>query len=111
MKDPVILPSSNITIDRPVIQRHLLSDSVSLMQFECTIIKLELTLTFTASVLQSDPFNRSHLTVDMLIPNTELKAKIEEFIRSSEKKMPGEDLSTQNTKDTIQTTDTSSLID
>ncbi|XP_022741751.1 probable ubiquitin conjugation factor E4 isoform X2 [Durio zibethinus] len=27
MKDPVILPSSRITIDRPVIQRHLLSDS------------------------------------------------------------------------------------
>lgn len=86
MKDPVILPSSNITIDRPVIQRHLLSDS-------------------------SDPFNRSHLTGDMLIPNTELKAKIEEFIRSREKKMLGEDLSMQSTKDTILTTDTSSLID
>ena len=28
MKDPVILPSSRITVDRPVIQRHLLSDSV-----------------------------------------------------------------------------------
>ncbi|XP_038903926.1 probable ubiquitin conjugation factor E4 isoform X2 [Benincasa hispida] len=27
MKDPVILPSSRITVDRPVIQRHLLSDS------------------------------------------------------------------------------------
>lgn len=78
MKDPVILPSSNITIDRPVIQRHLLSDS-------------------------SDPFNRSHLTGDMLIPNTELKAKIEEFIRSREKKMLGEDLSMQSTKDTILT--------
>ena len=29
MKDPVILPSSRVTIDRPVIVRHLLSDSVS----------------------------------------------------------------------------------
>ncbi|PIA62963.1 hypothetical protein AQUCO_00200763v1 [Aquilegia coerulea] len=57
MKDPVILPSSRIIIDRPVIQRHLLSDS-------------------------SDPFNRSHLTQDMLIPNGELKARIEEFVRS-----------------------------
>ncbi|XAR71279.1 Ubiquitin--protein ligase [Bertholletia excelsa] len=57
MKDPVILPSSRITVDRPVIQRHLLSDN-------------------------TDPFNRSHLTADMLIPNFELKAKIEEFIRS-----------------------------
>eukprot|EP00262_Sarcandra_glabra_P015914 TRINITY_DN5017_c0_g1_i1.p1 TRINITY_DN5017_c0_g1~~TRINITY_DN5017_c0_g1_i1.p1 ORF type:complete len:269 (+),score=54.61 TRINITY_DN5017_c0_g1_i1:40-807(+) len=56
MKDPVILPSSRITVDRPVIQRHLLSDN-------------------------SDPFNRSHLTQDMLIPNVELKARIEEFIR------------------------------
>ncbi|XP_052197991.1 probable ubiquitin conjugation factor E4 [Diospyros lotus] len=57
MKDPVILPSSRITVDRPVIQRHLLSDS-------------------------TDPFNRSHLTPDMLIPDTELKAKIDEFVRS-----------------------------
>jgi ubiquitin conjugation factor E4 B len=30
MKDPVILPSSRITVDRPVIQRHLLSDNVHL---------------------------------------------------------------------------------
>ncbi|KAL6598275.1 hypothetical protein ACP70R_046440 [Stipagrostis hirtigluma subsp. patula] len=59
MKDPVILPSSRVTIDRPVIIRHLLSDS-------------------------SDPFNRSHLTQDMLIPNTELKSQIEEFIRSQQ---------------------------
>ncbi|GFY84878.1 U-box domain-containing protein [Actinidia rufa] len=61
MKDPVILPSSRITVDRPVIQRHLLSDT-------------------------TDPFNRSHLTSDMLIPDIELKAKIEQFIRSQELK-------------------------
>ncbi|VFQ68550.1 unnamed protein product [Cuscuta campestris] len=61
MRDPVILPSSKITVDLPVIQRHLLSHS-------------------------SDPFNRSHLTADMLIPNTELKAKIEEYIRSHQPK-------------------------
>lgn len=29
MKDPVILPSSRIIVDRPMIQRHLLSDPVS----------------------------------------------------------------------------------
>ncbi|XP_024033127.1 probable ubiquitin conjugation factor E4 [Morus notabilis] len=86
MKDPVILPSSRITIDRPVIQRHLLSDS-------------------------TDPFNRSHLTGDMLIPNTELKARIEEFIRSQEMKRLGEGLSTQSSKETIQTTDGQMLID
>lgn len=57
MKDPVILPSSKTTVDRAIIQRHLLSDA-------------------------TDPFNRSHLTPEMLIPNIELKARIEEFICS-----------------------------
>lgn len=32
--------------------------------------------------LQTDPFNRSILTADMLIPHTELKAKIEAFLYS-----------------------------
>uniref|UniRef100_A0A7N1A9U6 RING-type E3 ubiquitin transferase n=2 Tax=Kalanchoe fedtschenkoi TaxID=63787 RepID=A0A7N1A9U6_KALFE len=57
MKDPVILPSSRIIVDRHVITRHLLSDS-------------------------TDPFNRSHLTSDMLIPDNELRARIEEFVKS-----------------------------
>ncbi|MQL85684.1 hypothetical protein Taro_018199 [Colocasia esculenta] len=61
MKDPVILPSSRISIDRAVIQRHLLSDN-------------------------TDPFNRSPLTQDMLIPNTELKARITEFVRAQQAK-------------------------
>ncbi|KAE9590331.1 hypothetical protein Lal_00028116 [Lupinus albus] len=87
MKDPVILPSSRITVDRPVIQRHLLSDS-------------------------SDPFNRSHLTADMLIPDDELKARIEEFIRSQEMKKHNEGLNIQSsTKDAIQTTYGDMLID
>ncbi|GMJ04118.1 Mutant, snc1 -enhancing 3, r Ubiquitin Fusion Degradation Protein2 [Hibiscus trionum] len=86
MKDPVILPSSRITIDRPVIQRHLLSDS-------------------------TDPFNRSHLTAEMVIPNTELKARIEEFIRSQELKKHGEGLNMQSTKGTIQPTNGEMLID
>ncbi|XP_073149096.1 probable ubiquitin conjugation factor E4 [Henckelia pumila] len=86
MRDPVILPSSKITVDRHVIQRHLLSDS-------------------------TDPFNRSHLTGDMLIPNVELKTKIEEFIKSHDIKRHGQDSSMQNTKATIQTTDTTNLIE
>ncbi|KAK2655850.1 hypothetical protein Ddye_008902 [Dipteronia dyeriana] len=86
MKDPVILPSSRITVDRPVIQRHLLSDS-------------------------TDPFNRSHLTADMLIPDTELKARIEEFIMSQELKRRGEGLNIQSIKDKIQTTNGEMLID
>ncbi|KAL2552266.1 putative ubiquitin conjugation factor E4 [Forsythia ovata] len=86
MKDPVILPSSKVTLDRSVIHRHLLSDS-------------------------TDPFNRSHLTVDMLIPNTELKAAIEEFIRSQEVKSRVDNSNTQSSKDIIQTTNTTTLID
>lgn len=57
MEDPVILPSSNNTMDRSAITRHLLSDP-------------------------TDPFNRARLTIDMLQPNTELKARIEEWKQS-----------------------------
>ena len=56
MLDPVILPSSKVTVDRTTIARHLLSD-------------------------QSDPFNRSPLTMDQIKQDTELKQKIEEWIR------------------------------
>lgn len=61
--------------------------------------------------MQTDPFNRSHLTADMLIPNTELKAKIEEFIKSQGLKRHGEGLNIQSIKDTIQTTNGDMLID
>ncbi|THV00828.1 hypothetical protein K435DRAFT_963795 [Dendrothele bispora CBS 962.96] len=55
MKDPVILPSSKITIDRPTIKSHLLSDS-------------------------KDPFNRSPLAIEDVVPNTELRERIETFL-------------------------------
>lgn len=62
--------------------------------------------------MQTDPFNRSHLTADMLIPDAELKARIEEFIRSQNlKKHGGEGLSLQAAKDLIQTTSEQMLID
>lgn len=61
-------------------------------------------------VVQTDPFNRSHLTSDMLIPDVELKAKIEEFIKSQELRRR-EGLNLQNSKDKIQTTDTTTLIE
>jgi len=61
--------------------------------------------------VQTDPFNRSHLTADMLIPNDELKARIEEFVRSQEMKKHGEALNLQTNKDTIQTTNGEMLID
>ncbi|GIX75439.1 ubiquitin conjugation factor E4 A [Caerostris extrusa] len=54
MKDPVKLPSSGVTMDRATIARHLLSD-------------------------QTDPFNRSPLTMDMVVPDEELKSKMEKW--------------------------------
>lgn len=56
MNDPVTLPSSGITVDRATITRHLLNKP-------------------------SDPFNRAPLTVEQLVPNTELKRRIDEFLR------------------------------
>eukprot|EP00128_Syssomonas_multiformis_P018998 Colp12_sorted_trinity150504_noHs@3402 len=52
MSDPVRLPTSNTVVDRATITSHLLSVS-------------------------QDPFNRATLTIDMVIPDTELKARIE----------------------------------
>lgn len=60
MADPVILPSSRVTVDRSTIARHLLSD-------------------------QTDPFNRSPLTMDQVKPNTELKEEIEKWIEQKRK--------------------------
>jgi ubiquitin conjugation factor E4 B len=51
MEDPVKLPSSNVIVDRNTIETHLLSDP-------------------------TDPFNRTKLTKEMLIPCDELKEKI-----------------------------------
>ncbi|KAL3285242.1 hypothetical protein HHI36_019352 [Cryptolaemus montrouzieri] len=55
MTDPVILPSSRQIVDRTTIARHLLSD-------------------------QTDPFNRSPLSMDQIIPHTELAKEIKEWI-------------------------------
>lgn len=55
MSDPVKLPSG-VIVDRPIIIRHLLSSN-------------------------QDPFNRQQLTVDMLEPVGELKARIEQWKR------------------------------
>ncbi|KAK9881497.1 hypothetical protein WA026_016380 [Henosepilachna vigintioctopunctata] len=55
MTDPVILPSSKQVVDRTTIARHLLSD-------------------------QSDPFNRSPLSMDQIIPHKELADEIKQWI-------------------------------
>lgn len=120
MKDPVILPSSRVVVDRPVIQRHLLSDAVRktstyLNYFSSHVFSWKKEANYCLILeIQTDPFNRSHLTADMLIPDVELKAKIEEFVKSQELRRRGgggEGLSMQNAKDKIQTTDTTTLID
>ncbi|KAG5519150.1 hypothetical protein PMAC_002238 [Pneumocystis sp. 'macacae'] len=54
MTDPVILPSSRVTVDMATIKSHLLSE-------------------------ENDPFNRSPLKLEDLIPNNELKARLETF--------------------------------
>ncbi|XP_077163239.1 ubiquitin conjugation factor E4 A isoform X2 [Paroedura picta] len=63
MTDPVLLPSSRVTVDRSTIARHLLSD-------------------------QTDPFNRSPLTMDQVRPNMELKERIQRWL--AERKSPKE---------------------
>jgi len=60
MTDPVILPTSNVTVDRTTITRHLLSTP-------------------------HDPFNRAPLTMDQLIPDVALKAQIDQWIISKKK--------------------------
>ncbi|SCU92656.1 LAMI_0E11452g1_1 [Lachancea mirantina] len=56
MTDPVILPASRVTIDRSTIKAHLLSDS-------------------------TDPFNRVPLRLEDVVPDDELKARIQEYKR------------------------------
>nr|XP_027203442.1 ubiquitin conjugation factor E4 A-like [Dermatophagoides pteronyssinus] len=62
MSDPVILPNSHKILDRATITRHLLSD-------------------------HTDPYTRTPLTMDMLIPDVELKKRIETFIANKSKEM------------------------
>ncbi|KAI5952552.1 ufd2 [Candida jiufengensis] len=61
MEDPVVLPSSKISIDRSTIKAHLLSDS-------------------------TDPFNRVPLKLEDVFDDVELKAKITAFKQQSRKK-------------------------
>ena len=60
MRDPVKLPSSGQIVDRQTIARHLLSD-------------------------QNDPFNREPLSLDKVIPQTELKIEIENWMAEKRK--------------------------
>ncbi|KAL6940450.1 hypothetical protein ACO0QE_004351 [Hanseniaspora vineae] len=61
MNDPVRLPQSNVVIDRSTIKQHLLSDS-------------------------TDPFNRSPLKLEDVIPETDLKLQIEQYKKNKKVK-------------------------
>jgi len=63
MKDPVTLPSSGMTLDRSSIERHLEG---------------------TEAI---DPYNRSPLTVDQLVPNVDLRNRIEAFVKEQKAKV------------------------
>ncbi|KAI8999813.1 ubiquitin elongating factor core-domain-containing protein [Gaertneriomyces semiglobifer] len=54
MEDPVILPGSGVSIDRSTIKTHLLSDA-------------------------HDPFNRQPLSIEEVVPNEELRIRIQEW--------------------------------
>ncbi|CAE6526367.1 unnamed protein product [Rhizoctonia solani] len=55
MRDPVKLPSSRAIVDRSTIKAHLLSDT-------------------------TDPFNRSPLKIEEVVPDVELKSRIEAWL-------------------------------
>ncbi|KAF8978431.1 hypothetical protein BGZ46_006476 [Entomortierella lignicola] len=73
MEDPVLLPTSNISIDRSTIKSHLLSDS-------------------------TDPFNRKPLKIGDVIDNVELREKIQNWkaLQKSKKHGRGEPMETDN---------------
>ncbi|XP_052772600.1 ubiquitin conjugation factor E4 A-like isoform X2 [Mya arenaria] len=61
MREPVKLPTSGNIVDRSIISRHILSD-------------------------QNDPFNRAPLSLDMVVPMVDLKARIEAWIQEQRDK-------------------------
>ncbi|KCV68306.1 hypothetical protein H696_05224 [Fonticula alba] len=60
MTDPVMLPSSRMVVDRSTIQTHLLSDP-------------------------TDPFNRSPLTAEQLLPAPEIRKKVRQHLAQKRK--------------------------
>lgn len=64
MRDPVLLPSSQMILDRETIIKHLMTD-------------------------KTDPFNRKKLTKDMLIPDAKLKEVIDIFIELKREELAG----------------------
>ena len=71
MKDPVMLPSSKAIVDRLTIIQHILSDP-------------------------HDPFNRTPLNKEELVPQPELRKKIEEFFSIKREELLKSSLSFEN---------------
>ncbi|CAL1712793.1 unnamed protein product [Somion occarium] len=71
MRDPVTLPSSHAVLDRSTIKSHLLSDT-------------------------TDPFNRVPLKLEDVIPNLELKARIDAFLAERRNKNTAYDTPAEN---------------
>lgn len=87
MLDPVLLPSSNVTVDRSTIARHLLrlvnssrSTDDSLGTTFGTQHPDSFDLCYFTRSDQTDPFNRSPLTMDQIRPNEELKQQILQWL-------------------------------
>lgn len=72
MRDPVVMPTSGQTIDRTTIERHLLSERTYVFEW-CACCQ-------HSHCLNRDPFNRKPLTVEELVPNTELKQRIDAWL-------------------------------
>ena len=75
MNDPVTLPNSQVTLDRTSIVRHLL-------RYVCTHIRTStinkmVNVNCVAYSDATDPFTRVPLTMDQVVPNVELKERIE----------------------------------
>lgn len=68
MRDPVVLPSGHY-VDRSTITQHLLNDPI-------------------------DPFNREAMTMDDVKPATELKARIDAWLRTMREERASKDTTT-----------------
>lgn len=87
MTDPVILPSSKITIDRQTIARLeflcLFRAFLNIYDIYDKKKRMIILLILFRHLLsdQTDPFNRSPLTMDMVKSNIELQHRVQEWIQ------------------------------
>ena len=78
MADPVMLPNSKKIVDRSTIARHLLRQLVLFSILGAKLVQLN-NVFLNLKSDQSDPFNRSPLTLQDVVPATELKNEIDKW--------------------------------